>query len=236
MTKPDAPVRLAQRRAILALGLSGVSALAAWQLAPKRALAQSLGPMDLESLIPTSFGAWRVDTRGAVGIINPQQAALLSQLYSQLLTRTYIGPSGRRMMVSVAYGNDQRDGMQMHYPEICYPAQGFRLLANTPAELSLAGRTVPARRLEARLGDSRHEWVTYWSLIGQTVVRSGYQKKLVEMQYGFRGWIPDGLLFRVSTIGDRAEKEFSDQDHFLSDMVSQISAAVLPRLVGALPV
>ena len=33
---------------------------------------------------------------------------------------------GRQIMLSIAYGEDQRDGMKLHYPEVCYPAQGFQ--------------------------------------------------------------------------------------------------------------
>ena len=27
----------------------------------------------------------------------------------------------------MAYGDDQRGGLQAHRPEVCYPAQGFKL-------------------------------------------------------------------------------------------------------------
>ena len=56
--------------------------------------------------------------------------AIINKIYNQTLTRTYINPRGDRIMLSIAYGRDQSDALQMHKPELCYPAQGFRLLNN----------------------------------------------------------------------------------------------------------
>jgi EpsI family protein len=234
MTQEMNTTRLTRRRALRVLGLAAASGAAARRLTPRTPLSKELGPLNLEQAIPSEFAGWQVDARGQVGIVNPQQEALLAQLYSQILTRTYLGPAGERVMLSIAYGNDQRDGMQMHYPEVCYPAQGFRLLSNNPVTLRLAGREIMARRLETLLGDSRHELVTYWSVIGETVVRSGYRKKLVEMQYGFKGLIPDGLLFRVSSIGPNSNKEFSDQARFTAALLAVIPRRQAVRLAGSI--
>lgn len=59
--------------------------------------------------------------------ITPELANNLDKLYSQTLTRTYINNDGYRIMLSVAYGENQlsSDVTQVHRPEFCYVAQGF---------------------------------------------------------------------------------------------------------------
>ena len=59
------------------------------------------GEFLLEAVIPKQFGDWREDTSGAGGVVNPQQEQLLKQLYSQILTRTYVNPQGQRVVLSI---------------------------------------------------------------------------------------------------------------------------------------
>jgi EpsI family protein len=229
---PANPLDRQTRRAALAALLMGGAAAAAWKLTPTRRMATLHGEINLEAQIPQRFGDWQVDTSAVGGVVNPQQEELLKQLYSQILSRTYVNAQGQRVMLSIAYGNDQRDGMQLHYPEVCYPAQGFRLLSNNKVDLSLAGVRIPARRLETVLANQRYEPVTYWTVIGETAVRGGSDKKLVEMQYGFKGLIPDGLLFRVSSIDRDTPAAFVLQDQFAEALLSGVTPAVLARIAG----
>ena len=77
--------------------------------------------------VPESFGDWIALTGQPAQVVNPQTKALLDSLYSQILTRTYVHKDGYRIMLSMAYGDDQRGGLQAHRPEVCYPAQGFKV-------------------------------------------------------------------------------------------------------------
>lgn len=47
-------------------------------------------------------------------VVNPQTQELLDKLYSQILTRTYVNAKGYRIMLSLAYGSDQRGALQAH--------------------------------------------------------------------------------------------------------------------------
>lgn len=226
------PTHLQTRRAALAALLMGGASLAAWKLTPTQHMASLHGDLDLESQIPKRFGDWALDTSAVGGVVNPQQEELLKQLYSQILSRTYVNGQGQRVMLSIAYGNDQRDGLQLHYPEVCYPAQGFQLLSNRKVDLRLAGLQIPARRLETVFGNQRYEPVTYWTVIGDTVVRGGIDKKLAEMRYGFKGLIPDGLLFRVSSIDRDTASAYVLQDQFCSALLAELPAGVRARVAG----
>ena len=229
----DNTLRRQTRSAVLAVVLMAVAALLGWKLAPTQRMSSLHGELSLEAAIPTQFGGWRVDTMSAGGVVNPQQEALLKQLYSQILSRTYVNASGQRIMLSIAYGNDQRDGMQLHYPEVCYPAQGFQLKSNKPVELTLGALSIPARRLETVYGNQRYEPITYWTVIGDTAVRGGVAKKLAEMSYGFRDLIPDGLLFRVSSIDRDTAEAFALQDQFATELLATLPAEVRKRFAGA---
>src|SRR6187455_2857340 len=93
-------------------------------------------PISLEKMIPQQFGDWREEPQRYVQVVNPQTQELLDKLYSQILTRTYVNSSGYRVMLSLAYGTDQRGSLQAHKPEVCYPAQGFQLHSNAEDELA----------------------------------------------------------------------------------------------------
>ena len=84
----------------------------------------------LEEIVPTQFGEWKMLRDSGTQMVNPETKELLDSLYSQILSRTYVNAKGYRIMLSLAYGDDQRGGLQAHKPEVCYPAQGFKLISN----------------------------------------------------------------------------------------------------------
>ena len=132
-------------------------ALASWALRPGvSAEAEARARVPLESLFPAEVptelrtaagvqrGVWRLDPVSS-GMVRPAfEAARQFQMYDQVLERTYVHPSGLRMMLSVAYGRQQSVGLQMHRPEVCYRAGGFRVsdvtpgVAITPGAMQLA--------------------------------------------------------------------------------------------------
>lgn len=217
------------RRALAALCLMLAAAVGAWELIPTQKLVDQLGKLDLETAIPKEFGDWVMDPR-SYGVVNPQQTDVLNRIYSQTLSRTYFNRrTGDYVMLSIAYGEDQRDGMQMHYPEVCYPAQGFQLKSNVKGVLQLPQGQIPVRRLETFAGQ-RFEPVTYWTMVGEHATLGGLDKKLIEMRYSLRGQIPDGLLFRVSSISKESEQAFGSQEAFVGVLMPAIASAVRPRL------
>lgn len=220
------------RRAGLALLWMMVVALAAWLLSPTRLLATEHGERRLEDMVPRAFAGWRMDEQQLSMVVNPQAEAMLKQVYAQTLSRTYVDAVGHRVMLSIAYGTDQRDGMQMHYPEVCYPAQGFQVLGRRDVELELSGRRLPARLVETELGTQRHEPLIYWTVIGERVVRNGVDKKIAELHYGLRGVVPDGMLVRISSIDRDDRAAFALQEQFATDLLLALTPQDRLRLVG----
>lgn len=192
------------------------------------------GPaVDLEVMIPRSFGEWREEEQKSVQIVDPQQQEMIDKIYTQTLSRTYINNQGYRIMLAIAYGDDQRDAMQTHYPEVCYPAQGFALENKQSGTLTTANGLIPVTRILTSLGP-RHEPVTYWTTIGDRVVRSGIQKKFAEMSYGLNGKIPDGMLIRVSSIDTDATNAYEMQTQFADRMLGALTPEYRAKLNGNL--
>ena len=143
-------------------------ALALGMLGRPPAKSASAGPrFVLDAIVPKEFGDWREVPEQSVAVVNPQTKELLDKLYSQILTRTYVNSQGYQIMLSMAYGDDQRGDLQAHKPEVCYPAQGFSLHSNDESQLATPFGPITARRLSTSMGP-RHEPVTYWFTVGDT--------------------------------------------------------------------
>ncbi|MDN5934788.1 MAG: EpsI family protein [Nitrosospira sp.] len=213
----------------LMLAASGL----ALALRPTHKIAEQGPAIDLETMIPRTFGDWREERQSSARIVDPQQQEMIDKIYTQTLSRTYVNADGYRIMLAVAYGDDQRDAMQTHYPEVCYPAQGFSLKDKQAGILATASGSIPVTRILTNLG-SRDEPVTYWTTIGDRVVRSGIQKKLAEMRYGLNGEIPDGMLIRVSSIDSDAANAYDMQVRFADQMLGALTPEYRQKLNGNL--
>ncbi|MCX8521387.1 MAG: EpsI family protein [Rhodoferax sp.] len=220
-------------RTVLMVGLL----LLTFALTLSRTLAihpQVLGSsLHLEALVPRQFGDWKEQALDSASVVNPQADALTRQIYSQLLTRLYRNRlDGQEMMLVIAYGQDQRDDLQVHYPEVCYPALGFAVQSNIRVRLSTAFGTLPVRQMQTRLNASRNEPVTYWAMLGEQVVLDGMQKKWTELRLAWDGQRADGLLVRVSSIDAQNQRAFAGQSRFVADLLGALPAADRKRLSG----
>ena len=194
--------------------------------------ATEIGPkFVLDETVPKQFGDWRELPQVGAYVVNPQTKELLDKLYSQILTRTYVNSSGYRIMLSLAYGDDQRGSLALHKPEVCYPAQGFTLHSNEPAEVHTPFGGIAARRLRTSLGQ-RKEPVTYWFTVGENAISNKVQQRLVEIKLGLTGQVPDGLLFRVSSLDESPEMAFAQQEAFVSALLAATPATARLRLSG----
>ncbi len=211
---------------VLAAGL-------AFAAKPRTRVADQSPKVDLEVVIPKTFGNWKLDERVVPILPSPDAKAVLDRIYSQTVSRTYVNESGERVMLSVAYGGEQSDSMQVHRPEVCYPAQGFSVLKSLKGVMETQFGQLPIRRLVASQGP-RVEPITYWITVGDQVARSNWEQKLAQLSYGLTGKVPDGLLFRISTIDRDEQRAYSVQEAFVRELLAQIDADARVRLVGRL--
>lgn len=218
---------------LIAGGLMVMSAAGANYLTPTHRMSQARPAETIEQMIPARFGNWQEEKQLASAIVDPQIEDQLRRIYTQIVTRTYVDPEGNRIMLSVAYGTDQSDSSQVHYPEVCYPAQGFQVTSNEQGTLPLANGALPVRRLQTNFQAQRFEPITYWTTVGDHVVTNKIEKKMAEMRYSLDGTIPDGLLFRVSSIDTDTARAFAVQQQFVQAMAGALAPAARVRLMGS---
>ncbi len=218
---------------IVLLALMLASAALGTVLRPTVFLADERAPIDLNAMVPTTFGDWREQLNMTAQIVDPQQQETLDRIYSQTLSRTFVNSAGYRIMLSIAYGKNQNKSLELHSPEVCYPAQGFQVASKQQATLNLLGKPIAATRLETSLGQ-RKEPVTYWNVIGDKVTTSMFSKRLIDFRYSITGRIPDGILVRVSSIDRFTDSAYAVQNQFLADMLQAISPQDRDRFVGYL--
>lgn len=208
-----------------------VAAGLALVLTPRMKAADQGKLIDLETMIPKRFGDWRVDESITPLRVSPDVQAKLDKIYNQTLSRTYINQKGERLMLSIAYGGDQSDSMQVHKPEVCYPAQGFQVIKQLNGTLDVGTLLIPVKRLVAVHG-ARAEPITYWITVGDEVALSGWKRKLAQVRFGFTGRIPDGLLFRVSSIANDEEGAFQAHARFARTLLGAVDVNTRQRLIG----
>jgi EpsI family protein len=220
-----------RRRAIVVAGIMLAGSALATTMRPTQLMSDTLGVPKLETMFPTSFGEWRVDTSLPVILPAPDVQAQLDKIYNEVIARTYVNQAGQRIMLSVAYGGDQSDATSAHRPEVCYPAQGFAITDNFGDTLQVAGREIPVRRLMSRIS-GRNEPITYWIVVGDRVVTTGIGQKLAQMRHGLRNVIADGMLVRVSSIDNDMQKGHALQSKFLVELGAALGSEDAPRVLG----
>jgi EpsI family protein len=183
-------------------------------------------------LVPATFGGWTSEDVGDPYAINGK-GTLSAKLYNELLVRQYTNQAAQSaVLVLLAYGGKQSDELQLHRPEVCYPAFGYALVSNEPLSLPVGeGVTVPARRLAAEQ-DDRRESIIYWSRMGELLPQSAAQQRAARLQIGMQGIVPDGLLCRFSMAGESAPQNWQKIDAFVIEMLGAIAPDKRNVLIG----
>ena len=212
------------KKQLIILLLCLLTALAAYQFTPNTLLADA-SPITLESIVPTAISGWHQEQESKDAIItSPELEEKISSIYSQTLSRRYLSDDGYRIMLSIAYTKDQRDnaGQQSHRPEICYPAQGFEILRRSKSIID--ERNIPLIRLET-VNQERYEVVSYFMTIGNLVANTSADIKFAQIKYSLDGYIPDGVIFRVSSIDTDSKRAFAEQNKFILDLLTAAPSA-----------
>lgn len=183
-------------------------------------------------LAPASFGGWTSEDVGDPYAVNGK-GTLSAKLYNELVVRQYTNQAAQAaVLMLLAYGGRQSDELQLHRPEVCYPAFGYTLVRNEPLSLPVGpGVTVPARRLAAEQ-DDRRESIIYWSRMGELLPQDASQQRAARLQIGMRGIVPDGLLCRFSMVGENVEQNWKTIDTFVTELLGAIAPTKRNVLIG----
>jgi EpsI family protein len=201
-------------------------------LTPHRLMARTHDVFDIDKHLPTAFGDWK--PVAGLNVVAPAPAdSLEREVYNQEASRGFVDSEGHVVMLLAAYGESQSDRLQLHHPEVCYTAQGFRVSGTSPASVSYSDSMPPLKvtRLVATRED-RIEPITYWMRIGYDNSQSNWARQALKLGYGLRGWIPDGALFRVSTLGIPPDQSFKVQAKFIHDLMNNIDPETREFMVG----
>jgi EpsI family protein len=220
--------------AVVILGSAAVAEV----LRPRELMASATTTPDLESVIPRKFGDWTLVPN--VGLVTPSGPAgfvrqdLSAKIYSQEVGRGYVNRAGNVVMLLVAYGPIQDYRLKSHLPEVCYGAAGFRVSAKSVTELTYNNAAPPLvlSRLTATK-EGRFEPISYWMRIGHDIATGVFDRQMARMKYGLQGLIPDGALFRVSTVGISEEASYKLQDQFIHDLLGAIAPENRKFFVGS---
>ena len=216
------------------MGLLMVSASALTVvMTPSMDIANQQNKIDLETLIPVEFNGWKIDSSVATPLVNPDVNGTISKIYTQTLSRTYINNQGESVMLSIAYGRDQRTDLQIHRPEVCYLTGGFDIGKMTKTFVDTTIGQIPVMQLVAKQG-TRNEPITYWIRMGDSVTRGWFEQKVATLSYALSGKVPDGLLFRVSTISNDEQASYRIQQAFLTSLLQAVRSEDRHWLVGRL--
>src|SRR5208283_3752208 len=101
-----------------------------YTLTPHRLMARTREAFDIDAHIPHAFGEWSPVPGG--GAIRPPPDSLEAEVYKQEVARAYADHEGHVIFLMIAFGESQSDRLQLHHPEVCYSAQGFRVTRPTP--------------------------------------------------------------------------------------------------------
>ena len=218
---------------MLVMAMLLATAVVAGVAKPSKLVSDDKPTVDLATMVPKAFAGWAEDTSIVPIQPPPEMQAVIDETYNQTLVRTYRNASGRRIMLSIAYGGAQHEGMNTHRPEICYPAQGFKIVRESEDGLIQTQlKPLPVRRLVALQG-ARNEPITYWLVVGDELTWFGIGHKLTTLKYGLTGRIPDGMLVRVSSIDGNVDEAFKGQELFVSEMIAALAPEHQARLLGA---
>ena len=184
-----------RRSMLIGLGLAGGAAFSS--LSMPRAEASPIPTARFQSMIPGTVGGWRSRKTAEIVTAAPDEAS--DKLYQNLETRIYEGDQLPTIMLLIAYNNIQQNDVQVHRPEFCYPAAGYPIAWTKPIAIDLGPQTVEGRQLVARR-DALNERIIYWVRVGEDYPVGWAEQRWRMALSNARGVIPDGLLFRVSTI------------------------------------
>lgn len=213
-----------RRRDVVMGGASLAAAGAAYALKPRREVRLLPDGEEVGSLVPMQVANWSAQDIGDPYALN-QEGSLAARLYNQMVSRLYLNAgSGAQVMVLLAYGAKQNDDLQLHRPEVCYPAFGYDLRENKADRLTLSGGAViPIRRLIAEREDES-QYIAYWSRLGEFLPQDGGEQRTARFRNALQGIVPDGMLCRFSMAARSPADAWAALDGLVGDLLTATRA------------
>ena len=220
---------LVSRRSLIAGGLLGATSLIDNSSRPDIPF-RMIPNAKIDPLFPLKVGDWQYETSN--GLVMPPADQLRDHLYNAILTRFYASPTELPVMMLVAYNGTQDGMLQVHRPEVCYPASGYELLNEKMIPLDAGGGlTVPGHFISAR-STSRHEQLIYWTRIGNDFPVRWWAQHWAVAKENLKGRVPDGVLVRFSTSAPDDRTAIATLQRFIPKLFVQLSPTARRLVFG----
>lgn len=230
-----------RRDMLIALACAGALATAEG-LRPRHKLVRLREGAKLTDIVPARIAGWAVGGGGDI-VLPRTEGSLAARLYSDQLARVYkpdAAPAASAsdtvdpdIMVLIAYGAAQSDVLQLHRPEVCYPAIGFQITARKMLDLPLAsGAMVPAVALTAQSG-GRIEDIVYWTRVGDSLPRTAGEQRSDRLRSAMAGNVGDGMLVRASSLRLGSQPDYQNLSAFLVALVKAVAPRDRAAFIGS---
>jgi EpsI family protein len=219
------------RRDLLISGAALAAAALSVGMKPRRHVTL-LGGVPLTAIVPSTIGDWQ--SKDVSDLLDAKgEGNLMNKLYGQTVERIYRNTRTQsEIMMLFAYGDTQSNDLQLHRPEVCYPAFGFEIISNKPISIPLSAFfRLPARYLIAH-SPSRDEAIVYWSRLGDFLPTNGGEQRLDRLKTTLEGYVADGLLARLSMATSDANEADKQLVSFIAELFSLVPMNNLPALIG----
>jgi EpsI family protein len=221
------------------LGVTMLATAAAVRLLQPEAIPAS-ARVTLAETVPSAFGEWK-EVSSVAEQVDPARNVgepSMDRPYDDVLMRAYGNSRGDIVLLTLAYGRNQRQEVKIHRPDVCYTAQGFQLLSRSHVSFpvtGVSGRQVEGMRMLVS-APGRTEAVSYWIRIGDVFTDNAWAIRYHIFQQGISGRAVDGMLVRASQIVSSAEaaspERYRLQERFLADLVHALPKAARHQLIG----
>jgi EpsI family protein len=135
-------------------------------------------------------------------------------------------------MLLIAYSASETGFLQVHRPEFCYTAAGYRLFDFARHKVPMDGsQTFTANSLTATR-DASTEKLLYWTRIGNHIPLSWAEQKLTFAEDNLKRLIPDAALIRVSTSNLDDAQALGIIDEFVREMIASVPAPLRRVLIA----
>jgi EpsI family protein len=221
-------ISLTRRHALMGLSMIGVAGIAALRM--PQTLAKPIESKKFESMIPRTVGKWGVNASSE--FVLPPPDSMTERLYDNLLTRAYVAPEERPVLMLIAYNNSQDGVLQVHRPEVCYPVAGYKLSETKILDVPTNGDQTIRGRAFTATAPTRTEHVLYWTRVGPHMPTSWAEQRMAVVKENLKKIEPDGLMFRLSIVSDDAQSALQTMTSFVKEFNGVLDGPARVLLFG----
>lgn len=211
------PAKIDRRSVLIGTGLTLAGALS--HLASPKVSAKPITQAGFRDAIPSKVGGW-TSRKSQEVVLPPQDES--NELYENQETRIYEGPGLPSIMFLVAFSSIQQNDVQVHRPEVCYPASGYPIISTSETKIAYRDRKFSGRELVADRG-GLSERIIYWIRVGDFFPTAWREQRIDMALANLSGTVPDGVLFRVSTLENPGDTTSAALRGFIEAFLNEVT-------------